>query len=85
MAAPPTAHQVWRIVERNGSRMVDTKGQPHALSRGADASLARYRDQSCDFSLQLLRGAARAHLPGRVLLSGRCEWRCVRLQKARTP
>lgn len=38
------------------------------------AALGEYRKQSCAVALQLLRGAARAHLPGRVLLSSRPEW-----------
>ena len=59
--------------------MARTLGQPFALgaggaSRSPDGALARYRTHSCDFDMRLARGAARAHMPGRVLLSGRPEF-----------
>lgn len=72
--------QVWRVVQsKGGSHMARTLGQPFALgaggaSRSPDGALARYRTHSCDFDMRLARGAARAHMPGRVLLSGRPEF-----------
>uniref|UniRef100_A0A7R9TV41 RWP-RK domain-containing protein n=1 Tax=Prasinoderma coloniale TaxID=156133 RepID=A0A7R9TV41_9VIRI len=72
--------QVWRVVQsKGGSHMARTLGQPFALgaggaSRSPNGALARYRTHSCDFDMRLARGAARAHMPGRVLLSGRPEF-----------
>eukprot|EP00793_Prasinoderma_coloniale_P001507 PRCOL_00003311-RA len=67
--------QVWRIVEvKAGPRSVETKDQPFSISTGAAPSLTTYREQSCLVNMQLLRGAVRAHMPGRVLLNAAPEW-----------